>query len=641
MIVMTVSNISKSFGGNNILNDISFTLKEGERLALVGVNGCGKSTLLKILSGVLSKDEGNIALYKGMKMGYLEQTNTFLPNQTVYEVLLSVFDDVIKTEQKLRQTEEDMSTEKDADKLEALLNTYARLQDLFEKMGGYSYQSAILGVLKGLGFEKEQHNQVATLLSGGEMTRLALGKLLLQKPDVLLLDEPTNHLDLEMLDWLEKYLLDYKGSLIVVSHDRFFLDRVCTGVMEILLGSLQQYDSTYTRYLTLRLERFTNLERAYDAQQKEIKRQEEIIKKLRSFNREKSIKRAESREKMLDKMEVLDKPQDERQVFFSFSTKRRTGDDVLLVENLKKSFDQNTLFEHVSFMLKRGDRAALIGANGIGKTTLFKCILGKAQVDGGRVQFGSNVDVGYYDQHQSNLHPEKDILFEVWDDFPRLDQTEVRTALSQFLFTGEDVFEKISVLSGGEKGRVALTKLMLRKDNLLFLDEPTNHLDMDSREVLEDALEAYDGTILAISHDRYFINRFANCVLELTENGIVRYEGNYDAYINMKERENSGEDAYFDDTKTKTEQLKEKRKLKDEKEKIKALKIACTEAEKQVQACEEEVEKYEKYMETPASYQDEQAVFTTTKTYKQLKDNLQRAYDAWEQAEESLSAMDL
>lgn len=632
MIVLTVQGLKKAFGGNEVLRDISFTLQTGDRLGLVGVNGCGKTTLLKILAGLDRQDDGTISLGKGLKIGYLAQQNMVEPGKTVYTVLDEVFEPVRQMETRLRKMEEDMAHVADEGELIRLGDAYARLSDTFEKEGGYSYRSSILGVLAGLGFSKEQHDQEAALLSGGEMTRLCLGRLLLQKPDVLLLDEPTNHLDLDALAWLENYLSDYRGSVIVVSHDRFFLDKVCTGITEILMGVMEQYPGNYSRYIELRAERFLTREREYTAQQKEILRQQEVIRKLRAFNREKSIKRAESRVKLLDKIELKDKPQDEKQIFFQFTALRRAGDDVLDIKDFAKGFDGKTLFQNLSMHLSRGDRAALIGRNGIGKSTLFKCLTGEMMPDAGFVRWGANVDTGYYDQHQRSLHDGKTILDEVWDAFPRMEQTQVRSALGQFLFSGDDVFEKIGTLSGGERGRVALTKLMLKKDNLLLLDEPTNHLDMDSREVLENALDGFEGTILAISHDRYFINRFATRVLELTQDGILSYEGNYDDYLAAKARDALPPEDPALSGKTRTEIAREKRRERDEKDRLKALKDAADQAEQAVMDAEQAVSDYEAYMALPQTYQDSAKAEETAREYKRLKDALSEAYEAWENA---------
>ncbi len=632
MIVLNTQHVSKAFGGNTVLRDVSLTLQHRDRLGLVGVNGCGKTTLLRVLCGELASDGGSISMARQMKIGYLAQQNKPVPGMTVYDLLNSVFDPVREMERKLRQMEKKMAETSDETELNRLGESYTRLSTAFEEAGGYSWQSSIQGVLKGLGFPEEMQDQQTSVLSGGELTRLYLGRLLLQQPDILFLDEPTNHLDLEALKWLEDYLNDYRGSVLVVSHDRYFMDRVCTGIVELAFGVTEQYPGNYSRYLDLRAERWLTRERAYDAQQKEIARQLEVIRKLRAFNREKSIKRAESRVKMLDKMEVLDRPEEEKQIFFRFTAARRTGDDVLRVRDLSKSFDGREIFSHVTFDLFRGDRIALIGKNGIGKTTLFRCLTGEQAADSGAVIEGANLDVGYYDQHQKGLHDGKTILDEVWDDFPRMDQTAVRGALGQFLFSGEDVFQLIGSLSGGEKGRVALTKLMLRQDNLLLLDEPTNHLDMNSREVLEEALDGFEGTIFAISHDRYFINRFANKVMELSPDGVTLYQGNYDDYLAEKEKLSAPQDAWTQAGMTRTEFRKEKRRENDDRQRKKNLQAAVKEAEQKVADAESALETFEAFLSGPDAYVQPGSAETNAREYQRLKDELDRAYEQWEQA---------
>ncbi len=638
MIVLNTQHVSKAFGGNAVLKDVSLTLQHRDRLGLVGVNGCGKTTLLRVLCGELSPDGGSISMAKQVKIGYLAQQNKPVPGMTVYGLLNQVFDPVREMEQKLRQMEHKMAETTDEKELSRLGESYARLNSAFEDAGGYSWQSSIQGVLKGLGFPEEMQNQQTSVLSGGELTRLYLGRLLLQQPDILFLDEPTNHLDLEALRWLEDYLSDYRGSVLVVSHDRYFMDRVCTGIVELAFGVTEQYPGNYSRYLDLRAERWLTRERAYDAQQKEIARQLEVIRKLRAFNREKSIKRAESRVKMLDKIEVLDRPEEEKQIFFRFTAARRTGDDVLRVRDLSKSFDGREVFSHVTFDLFRGDRVALIGKNGIGKTTLFRCLTGEQAPDGGAVIEGANLDIGYYDQHQKGLHDGKTILDEVWDDFPRMDQTAVRGALGQFLFSGEDVFQLIGSLSGGEKGRVALTKLMLHQDNLLLLDEPTNHLDMNSREVLEEALDGFEGTIFAISHDRYFINRFASKVMELTPEGVVLYQGNYDDYLAEKEKLAAPTDAWTQAGMTRTEFRKEKRRENDDKQKKKMLQAAVRDAEQRVSDAESALAQFEAFLAGPDAYSQPGSAETNAREYQRLKDALDAAYSQWEQAVQEAEA---
>ncbi len=637
MIILTIQNLQKAFGGNAVLKDVSLTLQDHQRMGLVGVNGCGKTTLLRILAGKEQPDGGSVSLMKGLRVGYMEQQYTVTPGLTVFEELKRVFEPVFEMEDKLRQLERQMETAGEAE-LKRLGEAYARLSDAFEKADGYAWKSSIQGVLSGLGFRKEQQDQPAELLSGGELTRLSLARLLLQKPDLLLLDEPTNHLDLEALDWLEHYLSDYRGTLLVVSHDRYFLDHVCTHVTELLLGVAEQYDGNYSSYMKQRAERFEIRMRAWEQQQKLIAREEAIIARYKSFNREKSIRAAERREKRLEKIERLDRPEDERQVRFRFEARRRTGDDVLLIRGLKKSFGARTLFDHVELRLRAGDRVALLGPNGIGKSTLLKCLVGETAPDAGAVRWGANVDTGYYDQKQESLHPQKTVLDEVWDAFPRLEQSQVRGALGLFLFTGEDVFMPIHTLSGGEKGRVALTKLMLRRDNFLLLDEPTNHLDMDSREVLEDALENFEGTILAVSHDRYFINRFATRVAVLGPDGIREYLGNFDDYQARLqwEQAQAGQDPRFAEM-TRTEAGKEKKKLRLAKEQLKALKEAVRTAEKAVTDAEAAIAAQEARMATPEVYAVPEKAAAAAKEYQRLKDALAAAYAAWEEAEEALS----
>ena len=632
MIVLNTQHITKAFGGRQVLKDVSLTLQTKDRIGLVGVNGCGKTTLLKVLCGELSADGGVISLNRQLKVGYLAQQNRPVPGTTVYQLLDSVFEPVREMERKLRELEGQMALTADETALKRLGDSYARLNAAFEEAGGYSYRSSIMGVFRGLGFPDEMLDQDTAVLSGGELTRLHLGRLLLQQPDILLLDEPTNHLDLAALEWLEDYLNGYRGSVLVVSHDRYFMDHVCTGIVELAFGVTEQYPGNYSRYLDLRAERWLTRERAYDAQQKEIARQMEIIRKLRAFNREKSIKRAESRVKMLDKIETLERPEEEKQIFFHFTAARRTGDDVLRVRHLKKAFEGREVLKDISFDLFRGDRVALIGQNGIGKTTLFRCLTGELQPDSGAVIQGANLDIGYYDQHQKGLHDEKTILDEIWDDFPRMDQTDVRGALGQFLFSGEEVFQKIGLLSGGEKGRVALTRLMLRRDNLLLLDEPTNHLDMNSREVLEEALEGFEGTIFAISHDRYFINRFATRVMELTPEGIRLYDGNYDAYLYEKEKLNAPQDEFAQSGMTRTEFRKEKRRESDGRQRKKALKESVARTENEAAQAEKAVRDFEAFLASPEAYQHPEDAQKNAREYQRLRDEMEKAYEAWEAA---------
>ena len=638
MIILSAQNIAKSFGVNAVLRDVSLTVQQGDRIGLVGVNGCGKSTLMRILAGLDTQDGGEISLVRGTRIGYLAQQNMVTSGETVWNELQKVYEPVFTMEAKLRELEDEMAhAHTDEQRFARLSADYDRLMHRFEESDGYAWKSMVSGVLNGLGFKPAQYDQCVDSLSGGEQTRLCLARLLLQKPDLLLLDEPTNHLDMETLQWLENYLAAYKGSVLVISHDRYFLDHICTGIVEILMGSSEQYNGNYTRYIAQRQERFESKMRAYEIQQKEIERQQAIIARYRMFNREKSIRAAESREKALDRMEKLEKPVDERAIRFSFEARRRTGEDVLQMSELSKSFGEKHLFHDLTVYVRAGDRVALIGPNGVGKSTLIKIIVGEEKPDAGFIRYGANVDIGYYDQHQSTLHPDKTVLDEVWDRFPQMEQSNVRGALGMFLFTGDDVFKPIHTLSGGEKGRVALTALMLRKDNLLLLDEPTNHLDMDSREVLEDALADFSGTILTVSHDRYFINRIANRIIEMRSDGVTEYIGNYDDYIERKNRPVAVE---AEAGKTKTELEKEKRREKMSRQALRQLKTRAQEAEKAVGAKEAEIAELEAQMADPALYSDAQKAADVQRTYQKAQQELQTLYEQWEAAEAALSQED-
>ena len=635
MIILSAQHIAKSFGVNAVLRDVSLTVQQGDRIGLVGVNGCGKSTLMRILAGLDAQDGGEISLVRGLRFGYLAQQNMVTSGETVWNELQKVYEQVFAMEKKLRELEDEMAhAHTDAQRFAQLSADYDRLTQRFEEADGYSWKSMVSGVLNGLGFKPAQYDQCVDSLSGGEQTRLCLARLLLQKPDLLLLDEPTNHLDMETLQWLENYLAAYKGSVLVISHDRYFLDHVCTGIVEILMGSSEQYNGNYTRYIAQRQERFESRMRAYEIQQKEIERQQAIIARYRMFNREKSIRAAESREKALDRMEKLEKPVDERAIRFSFEARRRTGEDVLQLTEISKSFGEKHLFHDLTLRVRAGDRVALIGPNGVGKSTLIKIIVGEELPDTGFIRYGSNVDIGYYDQHQSTLHADKTALDEIWDRFPQMEQSNVRGALGMFLFTGDDVFKPIHTLSGGEKGRVALTALMLRKDNLLLLDEPTNHLDMDSREVLEDALTDFGGTIITVSHDRYFINRIANRIIEMQPDGVTEYIGNYDDYIERKNRPVAVE---AEAGKTKTELEKEKRREKLSRQALRQLKIRAQEAEKAVGVKEAEIAELEAQMADPSLYSDAQKSADVQRAYQKAQQALQTLYEQWEAAEAALS----
>lgn len=534
-MILSCQNICKSFNEKNILQNISFHIEEQEKAAIVGINGAGKTTLLRIIVGELAADEGNVILAKNKSFGYLAQNQSVDSNHTIYEELLTVKQNLIDLEQRIRQTELEMKSVSGSE-LEKLMDSYALLTHQFESNGGYSYRSELVGVLKGLGFSEEEFGKSIATLSGGQKTRVALGKLLLLSPDLIILDEPTNHLDMSSITWLETYLLNYKGAVIVVSHDRYFLDRIAGKVIEIDQTKATSFSGNYSSYAVKKEELRAARLKAYINQQQEIKHQEEVIAKLKSFNREKSIKRAESREKMLNKIERLEKPTEARtDMHISLEPRIVSGNDVLHVENLSKSFGSLHLFQNIGFELKRGEHVAIIGDNGTGKTTILKIINGLLEPDTGIIRIGTNVHIGYYDQEHHVLHTEKTLFEEISDDYPTLTNTEIRNTLAAFLFTGEDVFKRVGDISGGERGRVSLAKLMLSESNFLILDEPTNHLDIASKEILEDALNNYTGTVLYVSHDRYFINRTASRILDLSGRILTNYLGNYDYYLEKKQ----------------------------------------------------------------------------------------------------------
>ena len=535
IIILSCSNICKSFGENDILKQVSFHIEDHEKAAIVGINGAGKSTLLKVLIGKLNADDGVVTWAKGASIGYLAQHQDLEGAETIYDALLEVKKPVIQMEARIRSLELEMKSAS-GDELETKLSEYSRLNHEFEMADGYSYQSEITGVLKGLGFTEDEFSKPITALSGGQKTRVSLGKLLLTKPDILLLDEPTNHLDMESIAWLETYLRNYSGAVIIVAHDRYFLDRVVTKIIELDMGHCTVFSGNYSAYSDKKAMLRDAAIRAYLNQQQEIRHQEAVIAKLKSFNREKSIKRAESREKMLDKIERLEKPtQANDSMDIRLEPDVVSGNDVLTVTDLSKSFDTQTLFTNVDFEIKRGERVAIIGNNGTGKTTLLKIINGIIPADSGQIRLGSKVHIGYYDQEHQVLHMDKTLFQEIQDTYPNMNNTQIRNTLAAFLFTGDDVFKLIRDLSGGERGRVSLAKLMLSDANFLLLDEPTNHLDITSKEILESALNRYTGTVLYVSHDRYFINRTATRILDLTDGSFINYIGNYDYYLEKKE----------------------------------------------------------------------------------------------------------
>lgn len=635
MIVLSCKGISKSYGITEVLKDITFSINEGDKVGIIGANGEGKSTLFKILTRELSQDDGEVFIDKNKSLGYLSQHLDLESCNSIYDEMLLVFEDLQRLEKKIQDLEEKMNEpydESKADYHEKIIKDYGTAQDLYENRGGYTYKGEISRVVKGLGFTEDDFSKEIHTLSGGQKTRVALCKLLLLKPEILLLDEPTNHLDLEAIEWLEEYLKTYKGTVIVISHDRFFLDSVTNNTFQAINGHVNCYNAPYTKALELMKKDYEAKLKAYNLQQEEIKRQEAVIEKLKSFNREKSIKRAESREKMLEKIERIDAPDKEKKASrINFETMVKSGYDVLHVEKLSKSYGDKKLFTNLNFDLKRGEKVALIGENGRGKTTFFKIIMDKIESDSGSKVLGANVNLGYYDQEQSNLNLDKTIIDEVWDEFPELTTTELRNYLGSFLFRGDDVFKEINKLSGGERCRINLLKLMLSKSNLLLLDEPTNHLDIPSREALEEAILTYDGTLIVISHDRYFLNKVINRILELEENGVNEYLGNYNYYVEKKKNPQRFE--HFESLaggKTKTqinEEKKKKRALeKEEKEKQKKIK----ELEDNISKKEEKLENLQEELCKEEIYSNPEESERVNKEIKIIQENIEKLYEEWE-----------
>lgn len=639
MIVLSCKNISKSYGIDEILKDVTLSINEGDRVGIIGANGEGKSTLFKILSKQLSFDDGEIFIDKNKTLGYLAQHLDLDTKNTIYNEMLLVFSDLTRLEEKLLDLENKMNEpydESKADYHNKIINDYNTSQELYSHRGGYTYKGEINKVLKGLGFSEEDFDKEISKLSGGQKTRVALCKLLLLSPDILLLDEPTNHLDLEAIEWLEEYLKSYKGTILVISHDRFFLDSVTNRTFQVINGHVNCYNASYTKFLELREKDYESQLKAYNLQQAEIKRQEAIIEKFRSFNREKSIRAAESREKALDRMEKIDAPDEEKgPAKIKFETSVKSGYDVLHVEKLSKSFGDKHLFSNLSLDLKRGEKIALIGENGRGKTTFFNILMDKFKADSGVKVLGTNVNIGYYDQEQSNLCEDKTIIDEVWDDFPELTTSQVRGALATFLFTGEDVFKTINKLSGGEKCRINLLKLMLSRSNLLLLDEPTNHLDILSREALEEAILSYDGTLIVISHDRYFLNKVINRIVELQEEGTTEYLGNYSYYVEKKLNPLRFE-TYEElaNGKTKTQLKEEKRKKREMEKEEKAKKLQIKKLEDEISKNEELLLSLQEDLCKEEIYSNPSESERVNKEIRILEEKIEDLYMKWEEINE-------
>ena len=594
MIVLSCNNLYKSFGIDSILENICFTVNEGDKIGIIGINGTGKTTLMKIISGEYGYDEGDIYTSKDCEIGYLQQNTNFLSNNTILEEVLEIFKPLIDMENYLRELEHRIAEEGSKNNspiLEKLMNDYSHTLEDFASKNGYGYKSEAKGVLKGLGFKDEDMNKPINILSGGEKTRVLLGKLLLKKPTLLLLDEPTNHLDSEAIEWLEFFLKQYKGTVMLISHDRYFLDQVVDRVFEIHNKKLKTYNGNYSKFIELsKIEKELELKR-YEDQQKDLKKQEESIERLKSYGREKHLKRARSKEKALEKVDVLDKPEAYRKkAKIQFNPSISSGNDVLHVNNLSMAYDERVLFKGVNFDIYRGEKVALIGPNGIGKSTLFKIIMKELTPICGDFKLGTNVNVSYFHQEQKTLNLDNTIIDEIWDSNEKLTQTEIRNMLGSLLFEDEEVFKKISTLSGGERARIAILKLILSKANFLLLDEPTNHLDIDSKEVLEEALENYTGTIFTISHDRYFLNTVVDKILVLSENGITEYLGNYDYYINKKREAEEMSVVVEVEEKTKTQLKEEKRREKEQREKEKKNRYKIKNIEQEIEEIESKIE---------------------------------------------------
>ncbi|MCI9034743.1 MAG: ABC-F type ribosomal protection protein [Lachnospiraceae bacterium] len=634
-MILSCSNINKTFTDNHVIKNASFHIEDNEKAAIVGINGAGKTTLLKIIVGSLSADHGTVTFAKDKNYGYLAQHQAVDSENTIFDELLTVKQEVLDLEASIRQTEQEMKSASDS-KLELLLKKYDNLMHRFETINGYAYKSEITGILKGLGFTEEDFAKKVETLSGGQKTRIALGKILLQKPDLIILDEPTNHLDLNSIAWLETYLLNYKGAVIIVSHDRYFLDKIATKIIELDNGVLSTFHGNYSDYAVQKEHQRLEQMNAYLNQQREIKHQEEVIEKLKQFNREKSIRRAESREKMLNKIERLDKPAEVKaDMNLTLTPHCTSGNDVMRIKGLSKRFDHLLLFENVSFEIKRGEHVAIIGDNGTGKTTLLKIINELLPPDTGTIYLGTNVEIGYYDQEHHVLHMDKTLFEEISDDYPYLTNTEIRNTLAAFLFTGEDVFKKISSLSGGERGRVSLAKLMLSEANFLILDEPTNHLDITSKEILETALNAYKGTVLYVSHDRYFINKTASRILELTHNAFINYIGNYDYYLEKKEVLTPADTQI--ETAKNTAPSAQKLDWKQQKEQ----QAIARKKENDLKKCEERIEQLEmkdktldEEMAKPENATNVAKLQELVKQKEEVTAELERLYEDWEKLSE-------
>jgi len=655
-MILSCQNISKAFDGKEIIKDANFHIEDHEKAAIVGINGAGKTTLLNMITGKVPPDDGIVALSRGKTMGYLEQHPSLSSDNTIYDELMSVKAYLVDLEKQIRNAEKEMQ-HKDGEELEQLMNTYSRLTAQFESENGYAYKSELTGVLKGLGFVEADYDKPINTLSGGQKTRVALGKMLLLSPDLILLDEPTNHLDMNAIAWLETYLINYKGAVLIVSHDRYFLNRIAQKIIEVDMGRVMTFTGNYSDYAAKKEQYRITQMNAYLNQQREIKHQQEVIDKLKSFNREKSIKRAESREKLLSKVEVLEKPSEARaDMHLTLTPNVVSGNDVMDIEHLTKSYDDLTLFEDLNISLKRGEHVAIIGDNGTGKTTILKLINNLIDADNGTIKLGTNVHIGYYDQEHHVLHMDKTIYDEISDDYPYLTITQIRNILAAFLFTGDDVFKLISECSGGERGRISLAKLMLSEANFLILDEPTNHLDITSKEILENALNHYEGTVLYVSHDRYFVNKTAHRILELENQKLTNYLGNYDYYLEKKMQLNGGTEL----TSNASVSANSKNKLagingasvaentnavesagktdwkaqKEEQARLRKLENDLKKTETRIEEVETRIAEIDELMASPEVCTDVAKLTALSKEQGELQDELGKLYETWESLSE-------
>ena len=638
MIVLSCNDVSMAYVADNIIEHISFTVNDGEKIGLTGLNGAGKTTLFNILTENLEPDTGEIYKAKGKKLSYLKQNTTIDTEKSIMDEMLTIYDNIIKLEEEIHKLSHKISSfteDDDQSELASLMETYAEINEKFEEEDGYGFKSKIKGVLKGLGFPENEFDKSINQLSGGQKSRVMLAKLLLENADVLLLDEPTNHLDIEAISWLEKYIKDFKGAVIIISHDRYFLDNTVSRIFLMENKILKTYNGNYTEFMKKRKVELEHEIKQYDEYEREIERQEEMIKRLHAYGSRRNIRQAFSRQKALDKIRKIDKPNiSNKKVQLKFTPKVKSGRDVLTVENLSICFNDYKVFENVQMNVYRGERVGIIGPNGIGKSTLLKIISNKLRADIGSVNTGHYVNIGYYDQEQTNLDSENTVIDEIWDYNPELNYYDIRTMLSQFLFSGDDIFKIIGDLSGGEKGRLSLLKLMTSKANFLLLDEPANHLDIDSKEVLEDALLNYEGTVLVVSHDRYFLNKVVNKIYDLSSVGVTEYLGNYDYYVQKKaELEETDEEDNISATKTQinAQRKKERENIRNRQHREKTLK----DLEEQIEIHENKISELEFELCQPSTYSDKFLIIELNEKLNRSKDELEILYSKWEDVLES------